>query len=81
MGKAAHRDSHLSLVGLDHYPVQGLAGVQQATIVGLVLGSIYAITGRIWTLIFAHAAFDLAALALIYWNLESDVAYLIFSQP
>ena len=67
--------------GLDHYPVQGLAGVQQATIVGLVLGSIYAITGRIWTLIFAHAAFDLAALALIYWNLESDVAYLIFSQP
>jgi hypothetical protein len=26
----------------------------------------------------AHAAFDLAALAMIYWNLERDVARLIF---
>lgn len=29
-------------------------------------------------LIFAHAAFDLAALAMIYWNLESTVAHLVF---
>ena len=27
---------------------------------------------------FAHAAFDLTALAVIYWNLESKVAHLIF---
>ena len=27
---------------------------------------------------FAHAAFDLTALAIIYWNLESAVAHLIF---
>jgi len=26
----------------------------------------------------AHAAFDLTALTLIYWNLESHVAHLIF---
>jgi hypothetical protein len=26
----------------------------------------------------AHAAFDLTAYAMIYWNLESDVAHLIF---
>jgi hypothetical protein len=26
----------------------------------------------------AHAAFDVTALALIYWNVESDVAHLIF---
>jgi membrane protease YdiL (CAAX protease family) len=64
--------------GLDHYAVQGLAGVQQATIFGLVVGTIYAVTGRIWMLIFAHAAFDLTAVAIIYWNLESAVAYLIF---
>ena len=64
--------------GLAHYPVQGLAGVEQATIVGLVFGTIFAITGRIWMLMFAHAAFDLTALAIIYWNLESDVAHLIF---
>lgn len=64
--------------GLAHYAVQGLAGVQQATIVGLVFGAIFAVTGRIWTLVFAHAAFDLTALAIIYWDLETDVARLVF---
>jgi len=64
--------------GLDHYAVQGLAGVQQATIFGVVFGTIYCLTGRIWPLIFAHAAFDLTALAVIYWSLETEVAHLIF---
>ena len=64
--------------GLDHYAVQGLAGVQQATITGLVFGTIFAITGQIWMLMFAHAAFDLTAVAIIYWDLESTVAHLIF---
>ncbi|HET6760692.1 MAG TPA: CPBP family intramembrane glutamic endopeptidase [Gemmatimonadaceae bacterium] len=64
--------------GAVHYPVQGLAGVQQATIVGLVFGTIYALTGGIWMLMFAHAAFDLTALAIIYWDLETDVAHLVF---
>jgi hypothetical protein len=26
----------------------------------------------------AHAAFDLTALAIIYWNLETKVAHLVF---
>ena len=64
--------------GVVHYPVQGLAGAQQATIVGLVFGTIFSLTGRIWMLMFAHAAFDLAALAIIYWDLETDVAHLVF---
>jgi hypothetical protein len=64
--------------GLSHYAVQGVAGVEQATIVGLVFGTIFALTGRIWMLMCAHAAFDLTALAMIYWNLESDVAHLVF---
>jgi membrane protease YdiL (CAAX protease family) len=64
--------------GLAHYSLQGLAGVEQATIVGLVFGTIFAVTGRIWMLIVAHAAFDLTALAIIYWNLESKVAHLVF---
>jgi membrane protease YdiL (CAAX protease family) len=64
--------------GLDHYGLQGLAGVQQATIVGLVFGTIFAITGRIWLLIVAHAAFDLMAVAIIYWDLESAVAHFFF---
>jgi membrane protease YdiL (CAAX protease family) len=66
------------IFGAVHYPVQGLAGVQQATIVGLVYGAIFATTGQLVTLMFAHAAFDLTAVAMIYWNLESEVAHLIF---
>jgi membrane protease YdiL (CAAX protease family) len=64
--------------GLLHYPVQGLAGAQQATIFGLLFGTIFAVTGRIWMLMCAHAAFDLTALAIIYWDLESEVAHLVF---
>jgi len=66
------------LFGLAHYVDQGLAGVEQATIVGLVFGTIMAVTGQIWTLMVAHAAFDLTALAIIYWDLESSVAHLVF---
>jgi CAAX protease family protein len=66
------------LFGLAHYPDQGLAGAEQATITGLVFGTIFAFTGRIWMPIFAHAAFDLTAYALIYWNLETRVAHLVF---
>src|SRR5256885_10890693 len=41
--------------------VQGVAGTEQATIVGLVLGTIVAATGRIWLAMIAHSAFDLTA--------------------
>lgn len=64
--------------GVIHYPDQGLAGVQQATIVGLVYGAIFAVTGQLVMLMFAHAVFDLTALAMIYWNFETEVAHLIF---
>jgi CAAX protease family protein len=64
--------------GLAHYSNQGLPGVQQATIVGLVFGVIFAITGRIWMLMVAHAAFDLTALAIIYYDLESAVGHFFF---
>ena len=66
------------LFGLIHYADQGLAGVEHATIFGIVFGTIFAATGRIFMLMVAHAAFDLTALAIIYWNLEYDVAHLIF---
>ncbi|PYO91582.1 MAG: hypothetical protein DMD62_15660 [Gemmatimonadetes bacterium] len=64
--------------GVVHYAEQGMPGVQQATIVGLLFGTIYAITGRIWMLMVAHAAFDLTAVAIIYWGWERAVAQLIF---
>jgi membrane protease YdiL (CAAX protease family) len=64
--------------GVIHYPVQGLAGAEQATIFGLLFGTIFAIRGRIFMLMVAHAAFDVTALAIIYWDFESEVAHLIF---
>ena len=66
------------LFALAHYGDQGLDGVKQATITGLVFGAIFAVTGRIWMLMWAHAAFDLTAVAIIYWNVESDVAHFVF---
>jgi uncharacterized protein len=67
--------------GLLHYPEQGLAGAEQATIVGLVFGTIFAATGRIWMLMFAHAAFDVTAVLIIYLDLEVYVAHLVFDGP
>jgi uncharacterized protein len=64
--------------GALHYSDQGLAGAEQAVITGLVFGTIFAITGRIWMLMCAHAAFDVTAVAIIYWNIESKVAHLVF---
>lgn len=61
-----------------HYSTQGVPGMEQAAVVGLVFGTIFAITGRIFLLMFAHAAFDLVAYALIYWNLETWVAHWVF---
>ena len=65
------------LFALRHFSDQGLAGVQQAVVTGLVFGTIFAVTGRIWMLICAHAAFDLTAVAIIYLNLESDLAHIV----
>lgn len=66
------------LFGLAHYADQGITGAQQGAITGLVFGAIYSVTGRIFLLMCAHSAFDLTALAIIYWNLESSVAHFIF---
>jgi uncharacterized protein len=63
---------------LAHYPGQGLAGVEQAAVTGLVFGTVFAITGRIWMLMVAHAAFDVTAGAIIYWDLENHVAHILF---
>ena len=68
-----------ALFGLIHYPVQGFSGVEQSTIMGLLFGTIFAITGRIFMLMVAHAAFDVVAILIIYWNLESYVAHLMFN--
>jgi membrane protease YdiL (CAAX protease family) len=61
-----------------HYPDQGLAGVEQAAITGLAFGTIFLLMGSLFIPMLAHAAFDLAAIAMIYWNLEDRVAHLLF---
>jgi uncharacterized protein len=61
-----------------HYHDQGIPGVEQALITGTVFGTVFAITGRIFLLMVAHAAFDLMALAMIYWNFETAVAHFFF---
>jgi membrane protease YdiL (CAAX protease family) len=80
-GKSARVSIVLITAGLFavvHYPNQGLAGAEQAAITGLVFGTIFAISGEIWTLMVAHAAFDLLAVAIIYLDLETRVAHLVF---
>jgi membrane protease YdiL (CAAX protease family) len=66
------------LFSLMHYPEQGLTGSEQAAITGVAFGTIFAMTGRIWMVIFAHAAFDVTAVLMIYWNLETWAAHLVF---
>lgn len=67
------------LFGAIHYPDQSVAGVEQGIVVGLVFGTVFAIRPSIWPLMCAHAAFDLTALAMIYFGLETRVAHLILS--
>lgn len=64
--------------GQAHYGFQGIVGVQNATIVGLIFASVFAVTGRLFLLMIAHIAFDLAAYAMIYWEWETAVAHFFF---
>jgi membrane protease YdiL (CAAX protease family) len=66
------------LFALAHLPDQGLAGAEQAMFTGLAFGTAFAVSGRIAGVMVAHAAFDLAAVAIIYWDLELKVAHLVF---
>ena len=68
-----------AVFGLSHYFNQGITGVEHSVITGLVFGTMFVITGQIWIVMFAHAAYDLTALAMIYLSLETRVAHLIFS--
>jgi membrane protease YdiL (CAAX protease family) len=61
-----------------HYPEQGIPGVEQAFLTGLIFASIFAVTGRIFLLMVMHAAFDLTAVWMIYYALETRIAHFIF---
>jgi membrane protease YdiL (CAAX protease family) len=61
-----------------HYSGQGVPGVQQALVSGLVFGTLFARTRALPFLMVVHAAFDLAAAWLIYHRLETTVAHWFF---
>jgi len=67
-----------ALFALGHLSDQGVAGAEQATMTGLAFGIAYSATENLVPIIVAHAAFDLTALALIYWRLEAAVAHAVF---
>lgn len=64
--------------GLGHIQTQGTMGAIHATLFGLVIGTLYAKKCNLFFLMITHAAYDLTALALIYWNLETTVAQFFF---
>lgn len=61
-----------------HYPDQGLAGAEQAVITGFAFGMMFLMTRSLAMPMVTHAAFDLIAIALIYWDLETRIAHLVF---
>src|SRR6185436_14665377 len=61
-----------------HYPGQGWTGVEMAAITGLVFGAIFSRTKSLPFPMIAHAAFDLTAVAMIYWDVEAKFAHLFF---
>jgi CAAX protease family protein len=65
------------LFGLAHF-AQGPLGVVNALFTGATIAIVYAATRNLWLLMFAHAAFDLAALVMLYYDIEPQVAHLIF---
>ena len=67
-----------ALFGAAHYGFQGVPGVQQATIVGLLFGAIHAATRALPLLMITHASFDLTAYWIIYHDLESVVAHWVW---
>ena len=66
-----------ALFAMAHYHDQGVPGVEQAVLTGLVFGGVYAWRRQIWFVMIAHAAYDLAAIVIIYANWEEAVARLV----
>jgi CAAX protease family protein len=66
------------LFAFAHYLDQGLPGVEQAAVTGLVFAWVYVWRKTLWGVMVAHAAFDLTAVILIYENWEAAVAHVLF---
>jgi uncharacterized protein len=61
-----------------HYQ-QGLSGIENAAIGGAITGTVYLMNHkRLWTVIVAHATFDLSAVALNYFHIEAALSHSLF---
>jgi len=67
-----------SLFAIAHYHDQGMPGVLQSAVVGLVFGFAYSQIKTIFPLMIAHVYFDLTAVILIYNGWEEKIAHWIF---
>jgi uncharacterized protein len=61
-----------------HYADQGTAGVVQAVFTGFAFGTLYLRRGDIWAPMIVHAAYDLTAVGIVYFDLEHRVAHALF---
>lgn len=67
-----------ALFGVLHFQ-QGMLGIVNATIVGVITGAVYlANKRRLFMLMVAHASFDILSFAIIYFGLEQNIGSLIF---
>lgn len=65
--------------GALHFWPQGIHGVINAAISGLVTGTIFMLNGRkLWFLVVLHAVYDLTAFAIIYFRWEEAIARVLF---
>src|SRR5262249_19138414 len=64
--------------GAVHYPNQGLAGAEQATLTGLLFGVLYLRSRRLALPMVTLVRCDLMAVAIIYTGWETRVAHWLF---
>jgi membrane protease YdiL (CAAX protease family) len=67
-----------ALFAVAHLADQGVMGASQALLTGMALGGLYLATGSLALPMVTHAAFDLFSYWIIYFNLETRVAHLVF---
>lgn len=67
-----------ALFALAHLADQGRFGAGQALLTGIAFGTAYRLAGNLWLPIAMHIAFDVTAVAIIYLDLESAAATLLF---
>jgi uncharacterized protein len=60
-----------------HIPEQGAYGAMQAAFTGLTFATIYAVTRSLWLPMVMHAAYDVAAVVIIYLGVEARVAHAV----